>query len=127
MGWSAIRLAIWLHLAIVLSAISLTPVLLWDPCGMRRHRQLGCVGVAAMAISALDSIWIRQTNHGQFSMSHRLSAFTAFGAPRIVLSVRAHDHAGHGQSVHALVISGLLTAGTLTFSFHRLPGRWFLG
>jgi uncharacterized membrane protein len=80
-----------------------------------------------MTISALDSFWIRQTNHGQFSMIHLLSAFTASQATRIVLCARAHDHAGHSQSVPALVIGGLLTAGTFTFPFHRPLGRWLLG
>ena len=126
-GWQAISFAIWLHLGTVLVALALTPIMLWQPRGTRRHRKLGYLWVAAMVISALDSFWIRQANHGQFSAIHLLSAFTAFQAPRIVLSTRAHDHARHRRAVRALVMGGLLTAGTLTFPFHRLLGRWLFG
>ena len=125
--WSGISLAIWLHLATVLVALTLTPVMLWQPRGTRRHRKLGYVWVAAMVISALDSFWIRQTNHGHLSVIHLLSVFTAVQAPRIVLSARGHDHAGHRRAVRALVIGGLLTAGALTFPFHRLLGVWLFG
>ena len=125
--WAMVDLAIWLHLATVLVALALTPVMLWQPRGTRRHRRLGYVWVTAMAISALNSFWITDTNPGHFSAIHLLSAFTAVQAPRIVLTARAKDHARHRKSVRALVIGGLLTAGALTFPFHRLLGRWLLG
>ncbi len=125
--WGMIGIAIWLHLTTVLVALALTPVMLWQPRGTRSHRRLGYVWVAAMTISAFDSFWITQTNHGHFSPIHLLSAFTVVQAPRIVLSARAHNHARHRQSVRALVIGGLLTAGALTFPFHRLLGRWLFG
>ena len=126
-GWSAISFAIWLHLATVLVALTLTPVMLWQPRGTRRHRKLGYVWVGAMVVSALDSFWITETNHGQFSAIHLLSAFTAIQAPQIVLTARARKHDSHRRAVRALVIGGLLTAGSLTFPFHRLLGRWLLG
>ncbi len=125
--WPAVSLAIWVHLATVLVALTLTPVMLWQPRGTRRHRKLGYVWVGAIVISALDSFWIRQVNHGQFSLIHLLSAFTAFQAPLIVRSARRHDHAGHRRAVRALVIGGLLTAGALTFPFHRMLGVWLFG
>ena len=125
--WAQIDLVIWLHLATVLFALSLTPVMLWQPRGTRRHRLLGYVWVGAMVVSALDSFWITQANKGHFSMIHLLSAFTAFQAPRIVLSARAHNHARHRRAVRALVIGGLLTAGALTFPFRRLLGLWLFG
>jgi uncharacterized membrane protein len=126
-GWSAVGTAIWVHLATVVVALTLTPVMLWQPRGTRRHRRLGTIWVGAMVVSALDSFWITETNHGHFSVIHLLSAFTAVQAPRIVLSARAHDHVRHRRAVRALVIGGLLTAGTLTFPFHRLLGRWLFG
>jgi uncharacterized membrane protein len=125
--WGMIDLAIWLHLATVLVALALTPVMLWQPRGTRRHRRLGYIWVAAMVVSALDSFWITEANNGHFSPIHLLSAFTAWQAPRIVLSARAHDHARHRKAVRALVIGGLLTAGAFTFPFHRLLGRWLFG
>lgn len=125
--WAKVDLAIWLHLATVFVALSLTPVMLWQPRGTRSHRRLGYVWVAAMVVSALDSFWITETNNGHFSVIHLLSAFTAFQAPRIVLSARAHNHARHRRAVRALVIGGLLTAGALTFPFRRLLGLWLFG
>ena len=126
-GWGAVPLAIWLHLATVIMALALTPVILWQKRGTRLHRRLGTIWAAAMFIAALDSFWILETNHGHFSVIHLLSAFVAVQTPRLVLTARAHDHAAHRRTVRGLVIGGLLTAGALTFPFHRLLGRWLFG
>ncbi len=126
-GWGAVPLAIWLHLATVIMALALTPVILWQKRGTRLHRRLGTIWAATMFISALDSFWILETNHGHFSVIHLLSAFVAVQTPRLVLTARAHDHAAHRRTVRGLVIGGLLTAGALTFPFHRLLGRWLFG
>lgn len=125
--WPEIGLAIWLHLATVVLALALTPIMLWQPRGTRSHRRSGYFWVSAMLVAALSSFWITETNHGNFSAIHLLSAFTAVQVPRIVLSARAHRHAAHRRAVRALVIGGLLTAGALTFPFHRLLGRWLFG
>lgn len=126
-GWGAVPPAIWLHLLTVIVALTLTPVILWQKRGTRLHRRLGTIWAVSMFVSALDSFWILETNHGQFSMIHLLSAFVAVQTPRLVLTARAHDHAAHRRTVRGLVIGGLLTAGALTFPFHRLLGRWLLG
>jgi len=125
--WGMVPLAIWMHLGTVLVALSLTPVILWQKRGTRRHRVLGYVWAGAMFTSAVDSFWILETNHGHFSVIHLLSAFVAVQTPRLVLTARAHNHAAHRATVRGLVIGGLLTAGALTFPFHRLLGRWLLG
>ncbi len=126
-GWSTVPPAVWLHLLTVIVALTLTPVILWQKRGTRLHRRLGYVWATAMFISAIDSFWILETNHGHFSMIHLLSAFVAVQTPRLVLTARRHDHAAHRRTVRGLVIGGLLTAGALTFPFHRLLGRWLLG
>lgn len=126
-GWGAVPPAVWLHLGTVLIALSLTPVILWQKRGTRRHRRLGYVWAGAMFISAIDSFWILETNHGHFSLIHLLSAFVALQTPRLVLTARAHNHAAHRATVRGLVIGGLLTAGALTFPFHRLLGVWLFG
>lgn len=126
-GWGTVPMAVWLHLAGVVIALALTPAILWQKRGTRLHRRLGYVWASAMFVSAIDSFWILETNHGHFSVIHLLSAFVAVQTPRLVLTARAHDHAAHRRTVRGLVIGGLLTAGTLTFPFHRLLGRWLLG
>ncbi len=126
-SWAMVPPAIWLHLGTVIVALVLTPVILWQKRGTRRHRALGYIWTAAMFISAVDSFWILETNHGRFSAIHLLSAFVAVQTPRLILTARAHDHAAHRRTVRGLVIGGLLTAGALTFPFHRLLGRWLLG
>lgn len=126
-GWSLVPPAVWLHLGTVIVALTLTPVILWQKRGTRLHRRLGMVWAAAMFVSAIDSFWILETNHGHFSVIHLLSAFVAVQTPRLVLTARAHNHAAHRATVRGLVIGGLLTAGALTFPFHRLLGRWLLG
>ena len=126
-GWTMVPPAIWLHLLTVMIALALTPVILWQKRGTRLHRRLGTIWAGAMFISALDSFWILETNHGHFSPIHLLSAFVAVQTPRLVLTARAHNHAAHRRTVRGLVIGGLLTAGALTFPFHRLLGRWLFG
>lgn len=126
-GWGMVPMAIWLHLGTVMIALTLTPVILWQRRGTRLHRRLGYVWAGAMFISAIDSFWILETNHGHFSVIHLLSAFVAVQTPRLVLTARAHDHAAHRRTVRGLVIGGLLTAGALTFPFHRLLGLWLFG
>jgi len=126
-GWGTVSLAIWLHLGTVITALILTPVILWQRRGTRLHRCLGYVWAGAMFVSAIDSFWILETNHGHFSVIHLLSAFVAVQTPRLVLTARAHDHAAHRRTVRGLVIGGLLTAGALTFPFHRLLGLWLFG
>ena len=126
-GWGAVPRAVWLHLGTVLTALTLTPVILWQKRGTRLHRRLGYVWASAMFISAIDSFWILETNHGHFSVIHLLSTYVAVQTPLLVLSARAHNHAAHRTAVRRLVIGGLLTAGALTFPFHRLLGRWLFG
>lgn len=126
-GWDAVPLAIWLHLGTVIVALALTPVILWQKRGTRLHRRLGYLWAGSMFISAVDSFWILEINHGHFSLIHLLSAFVAVQTPRLVMTARAHNHAAHRRTVRGLVIGGLLTAGALTFPFHRLLGRWLLG
>lgn len=126
-GWGAVPPTIWLHLGTVIVALALTPVILWQKRGTRLHRRLGYVWAGAMFISAIDSFWILETNRGHFSVIHLLSAYVAVQTPLLVLSARAHKHAAHRTAVRGMVIGGLLTAGALTFPFHRLLGRWLLG
>lgn len=124
--WAQIPGIVWLHLATMLTALALTPMLLWRRRGDGRHRVLGYVWSGAMMATAIDSLFIRGRN-GAFSVIHLLSAFVIVMVPVLVLSARSHRVARHRRTVRGLVIGALLVAGIFTFPFGRLLGRWLFG
>lgn len=124
--WAQIPGIVWLHLATMLTALALTPMLLWRRRGDGRHRVLGYVWSGAMMATAIDSLFIRGKN-GEFSVIHLLSAFVIVMVPVLVLSARSHRVARHRRTVRGLVIGALLVAGIFTFPFGRLLGRWLFG
>ena len=67
--WGEVSPLIWAHIATVMLAVLLTPVMLLRPRGDRLHRRIGWVWCAAMVITALLSLGIRVTNHGSLSRS----------------------------------------------------------
>lgn len=125
--WGRIPLVVWLHLATIGVAVGLTPVILWQRRGTARHRKLGYVWVAAMALTAIDSLFIRLTNRGGFSVIHLLSVWTLIQVPIIVLAARRHDVKRHRSAVRGMVFGALLIAGFFTFPFNRLLGHWLFG
>lgn len=122
--WAQIPWQIWAHLATIGVALALTPVVLWQRRGTRRHRLLGYVWVAALAVTAVLSFDIRLINRGQFSAIHLLSALTLAGLLRLVTAARSHDARSHRRTVRLLATGGLLTAGFFTFPGGRLLGQW---
>lgn len=125
--WGEIPLTVWAHLATIGTALALTPVMLWQPRGNQRHRTLGYVWVAAMALTALISLEVKLINHGRFSLIHILSIYTLIQLPLIVLAARAHNIARHRRSIRGMVLGALLIAGFFTFPFDRLLGHWLFG
>ena len=125
--WGAVPVLIWLHLATVLTATALTPVMLLRRRGDRKHRTLGTIWVAAMLLTAVLSLFIHVSGPGRFSVIHILSGWTLIQAPILWWSARRHDVARHKRAVHGMVIGALLVAGFFTFPFHRLLGGWLFG
>ncbi|HEX8365594.1 MAG TPA: hypothetical protein VF603_09970 [Allosphingosinicella sp.] len=125
--WHQIPLVVWLHLATIVAAVALTPLMLLRRRGDRLHRRLGWVWAAAMALTALFSFGVRGINQGGFSLIHILSAWTLIQVPLIVRAARRHEHAKHRAAVRGMVIGALLVAGFFTFPFDRLMGRWLFG
>jgi Predicted membrane protein len=122
--WARIPGVVWLHLVTICLALALTPVLLWQPRGTPGHRQLGYVWAGAMMLTAIDSLFVRLTNHGAFSPIHALSVMTIVLVPVLVLAARRHDVARHRRTVRGMIIGALLVAGFFTFPFGRLLGHW---
>ena len=132
--WSRVPLLVWVHLAPIRVATSLTPVMLLRRKGDRRHRRIGTVWVAAMLLTAVTSLFFNSGRpggwgvfSGNFSFIHILSVFVLVQVPLIVRRARAHDHVGHEAAVRGMVIGGLLIAGFFTFPFNRMLGTWLLG
>lgn len=122
--WGQVVWTVWLHLAAIAVSLVLTPVILWNRRGDRRHRILGYVWVSAMGLAAVSSFFIRQINGGGFSLIHLLSIFTLTQLSIIVLSARAHNHQRHRRAIRGIAIGALLIAGFFTFPFDRLLGHW---
>ena len=125
--WARVPTMVWLHLATIVVALILTPIILLRRRGDRRHRLLGRLWASALFLTAFLSLFVRNSNHGHFSIIHLLSAFTLIQVPLIVWSARTHRVARHRRAVRAMVTGALLIAGFFTFPFNRLLGHWLFG
>ena len=126
--WGRVPPLIWAHLVTITVALSLTPALLWQRRGSRRHRQLGWIWASAMFATALLSLFIRREGApGGWSPIHILSIITLIGVPQAVWRARTHQVEKHRKGLVTMVTGALILAGLFTFPFHRLLGRWLLG
>ena len=110
---------IQLHIVAALTALAIGTVLLIGVKGTRIHKTLGWVWVVAMALTAVSSLFIRQTNHGSFSLIHLLSGWTIVALPMAVYAIKRRNLRMHRRMMTGLFVGGLIIAGLLTF----LPGR----
>lgn len=122
--WPKIPGVVWLHLATIMLALALTPVLLWRARGTRAHRQIGYIWSAAMLLTAIDSLFVTTSRPGHFSPIHALSVLTIVLVPVLVINARKHRVGQHRRTVRGLIIGALLIAGFFTFPFDRLLGHW---
>ncbi len=122
--WGRVPLLVWVHLATIIPALALTPVMLLRPRGDTLHRLLGKIWVAAMLLTALVSFGVRLSQNGGFSIIHLISAYVVIVAPRIWWSARHHQIARHRGQVRGMVTGALLVAGFFTFPFGRMLGSW---
>ena len=125
--WRKVPPVIWAHLATIMTALVLTPYMLLRPRGTPIHRLLGKVWVTAMVATAAISLFVRYSNPGHFSFIHILSVFVLVMAPRVWLTARAHNVAGHRGTVRGLVTGALIVAGYFTLLETRLLGHWLFG
>jgi uncharacterized membrane protein len=125
--WPKVPPVIWAHLATIMTALVLTPYMLLRPRGTPIHRLLGKVWVTAMVATAAISLFVRYSNPGHFSFIHILSVFVLVMAPRVWLTARAHNVAGHRGTVRGLVTGALIVAAYFTLLETRLLGHWLFG
>lgn len=125
--WHFVPPLVWAHLATIMIALGLTPVILLRRRGDRRHRTLGTIWVAAMIATAVISLFVHTSGPGHFSFIHILSVWVLIQVPLIWWTARTHRVVRHRRAVRAMVIGALLTAGFFTFPFDRMLGRWLFG
>lgn len=125
--WGAVPGVVWAHLATIVVALVLTPVMLLRGRGDARHRLLGKVWVAAMFLTAAITFWVRTSHPGHFSFIHILSLYVVIAAPMIWWTARQHRVAAHRRQVRGMVTGALLIAGFFTLPFGRMLGSWLFG
>jgi uncharacterized membrane protein len=125
--WGQVPPIVWAHIATIVTALALTPVMLLRRRGDRLHRRLGWVWCGAIAFTAVATFWIRGLNGTSLSFIHLLSAWTLIQVPLIVWAARSHNVARHRSAVRGMVTGALLIAGIFTFPFGRLLGHWLFG
>ena len=108
-----------IHLAAVLPALLLGAFQLATPKGTSRHRLLGWLWVAAMAVAAVSSFWILGLNKaGGFSVIHLLSLWTLISLALAIWFIRRGNVRAHkGFMISTFV--GLAAAGLGALA----PGR----
>ncbi len=133
--WAQVPVVVWLHLALIGTALVLTPVMLLRRQGTRSHRVIGYVWTAAMVLTAATSLMFKTGVVGRHSWGvfsgdvspiHVISLFVLVMVPRLVLAARRHDVVAHRRGVRGVVIGALLVAGFFTFPFDRLLGHWLM-
>ena len=125
--WSTVPAVVWFHLGTIVLALALTPILLLQRRGTRRHRRLGWVWASVMFATAVASLFIRGINQGGWSLIHILSVVTIMAVPATIYAARTHQIAAHRLGIRIAVTGALLAAGFFTFPFDRMLGRWLLG
>lgn len=124
---AAAPLKIQIHIAAALTALAIGTVLMIGVKGTRLHRTLGWTWVAAMATTAVSSLFIREMNHGAMSWIHLLSGWTIIALPMAVYAARRHNVHLHRRFMTGLFVGGLIVAGGFTFLPGRLLWRVFFG
>lgn len=118
--------AILIHLAAALSALAIGIVIMMRPKGKGMHRTLGWAWVAAMAVTAVSSLFITSISN-TYSLIHLFAGWTIIALPMAIVAIRRRNVRAHGRGMTGLFIGGLLIAGALSFLPGRLMWRLFLG
>lgn len=126
----ALSLPIIIHLATVVPALLLGPVVLLRRKGDATHRLLGRIWAVLMLVTAISSAFIRTPGAGiagtGFSFIHIFTVWTLVNVPLAVLAARRGQIARHRGMMTGLY-AGLVIAGAFTMIPGRLLGSLVFG
>jgi uncharacterized membrane protein len=125
--WGNVSVPIWIHIATIFTALSLTPVMLLRHRGDALHRVLGWTWSGALFITAADTFLVRTLYPGSLSYIHLLSAWTLLQVPLLVIAARQHNIKRHRAAVKGMITGALLIAGIFTLLPGRLIPLWLFG
>jgi uncharacterized membrane protein len=128
-------LAIRLHVVTVVPAFVLgTWLLVGSHKGSPRHRLIGKVYLALMAITAVAALCIRSFSDLSVSagplrlgLLHLFVPLTVYGIYGAFATIRAGDVRGHRAAMRGLYFGGMIVAGLLAFAPGRIMFRMFFG
>ncbi|EON15654.1 DUF2306 domain-containing protein [Pandoraea sp. SD6-2] len=108
-----------MHLGAAVAAVLLGVGILLMRRGTSRHRWVGRLWVAAMAVTAATSFGIRELGGGHLSWLHALSAYVLTGLVLAVVAIRRGNVSAHRRQMLGLY-AGLVIAGGAAV---LMPGR----
>jgi len=111
-----------IHITAALSALALTPAVLWRQRRDRLHKICGYLWVTLMAATALSAFGISNiSSTGWFSPLHALAVLTLWSLWYAIRAIRRGDVEAHRKALRNLATGGLGVPMVLIF----LPGRRF--
>lgn len=131
----AAPLAVKLHVATVVPAFALgTWLLFLSAKGSPRHRLLGKVYLALMAVTAVAATFIRSfadlsvtVGPLKLGLIHLFVLLTFHGVYGALATIRKGDINGHRGAMRGLYFGGLIIAGGLAFAPGRIMYRMIFG
>ena len=125
-AWGQVPPLVWTHLLLLLIALAITPVLMLQARGTRRHRALGWTWAAALFATAAVSFGLSGLTSG-WSPIHVFSVITVLAVPALVWMARTHQVRHHRRIARNLTAGALLLAGVFTLLGERTLGRMLWG
>lgn len=121
------EIAVIIHLATVLPSLPIGLYLFATRKGGARHRWLGRIWMALMAITAVAALFIRHLNDGALSPVHIASAVTLLGIPLAIQAAREGRIAAHRTHLVRMFSGALIVSGLLSFLPGRIMWLWMFG
>jgi|CXWL01.1.fsa_nt_gi uncharacterized membrane protein len=118
--WRELNPQTQIHIFAALTALVLGFVILGLPKGRGLHKPIGWAWVAAMAVTAISSLFMTGLNGNSYSLIHLLTGWTLIALPMGVFAIRNRNVIAHRRAMTGMFLGGLLVAGAFTF----LPGRF---
>ena len=120
-------LAIKIHLATVLAALTLATIQMIGPKGRTLHRVLGWTLAVLLVTTSIAAMFIRNPQGGLFNPFQIFVVTTLITVPLGIWAARRHNVRRHAGMMSGLYFGALIIAGSLAFMPGRLMWRMFFG